>query len=803
MLASLLTDLRLAARTLVKAPGFTTIAVLCLALGIGANTTVFSSIYGLMLRPMPFHEPERVVVAWTTNAERGVTESSWSYLDWRDLGNANGAFSTTALATERSVNLGGVEEPERLVAARVTSSIFPVLGVQPALGRAFTPDEDLEGNVVVLGDGLWRRRFAGDPGVIGREVTINGRAHVVIGVLPPKMRFPEASELWLPLAPGEAKDQRNWTSWIVHARLAPGVTMEQANERVATVMRGLAERHPDTNKGRSARVSTWRENVLDEVRPVMLVMFGAVLFVLLIACGNVANLLLVRGAGRQRELAVRTALGAGRWRVVRLLLAEGLLLALGGGLLGIVIGAWGVDWIVRALPANLPFWMEFDINREVVAFTFGLSLLTVLVFGLVPALHTAGSDVTETLKDGGRGATAGRRAGRLRSSLVVGEIALSVVLLVGATLMIRSFVKLRTGDPGFANQNLATLELALAGPRFENDTAVVEFYDRLLERVAAVPGVTRVATSSQLPIVSCCNWSPLFPEGTTHTPSTAPMGLYSVVSAGFFETMGIPLVSGRTIAPTDRPGAPRVVVINQALARQVWPNESPIGKTLRFRPPGDTSAIVHTVVGVVGVVKQRRLTEDDRPHSYVPHAQNPWRGMEVVASVTPPAASMLKPIREAVRELDRDLPVSDLQTMDDWFAQRTFDSRIYGSMFGAFGLIALFLASIGLYGVMSYSVSQRTHEIGVRMALGAQQRDVLGLVVGQGSRLAAVGLLLGVPAAFGLARLLRGALYGVTPSDVATFVGVVGVLGGVALLASWLPARRAAHVDPAQALRAD
>ena len=803
MLASLLTDLRLAARTLRKSPGFTTIAVLCLALGIGANTTVFSSIYGLMLRPMPFHEPERVVAAWGTIPERGVTEMSWSFPDWQDVGLASGAFVASGLATERSVNLGGVDEPERLEAARVTASIFPVLGTRVALGRAFTPDEDLEGKVVILGDGLWRRRFAADPNVIGREVTINGRTHQVIGVLPPKMRFPEAAELWLPLTPGEAKDKRDWRSYILHARLAPGVTQEQANQRVAAAMASIAERHADTNKGISGRVSEWREVVLDEVRPVMLVMFGAVLFVLLIACGNVANLLLVRGAGRQRELALRTALGAGRWRVIRLLLAEGLLIALGGGLLGIVIGAWGVDWIVRSLPSDLPYWMEFDINGQVVAFTFGLSLLTVVVFGLVPALHSAGADVTDTLKDGGRGATSGRRAGRLRSSLVVGEIALSVVLLVGATLMIQSFIKQRVGDPGFANRNLATLELALAGPRFENDTLVGEFYERIYERIRAVPGVKNVAVSSQLPIVSCCNWSAVFPEGTNYTSAEAPSALYSVVSTGFFETLGIPLVAGRTISAEDRLGAPPVVVINEALASQLWPNEGALGKSLRFGSPDDTAAKMHIVVGVVGNVKGRRLTEEDRGHSYVPHAQNPWRGMDLVADVTPSATSMLKPIREAIRDLDRDLPVSDLQTMDDWFAQRTFDSRIYGSMFGAFGAIALFLASIGLYGVMSYSVSQRKHEIGVRMALGAQRRDVLGLVVGLGSRLAALGLVIGVPAAFGLARLLRGSLYGVTPSDVATFVGVVVVLGSVALLATWLPARRATHVDPAQALRAD
>ena len=803
MLQSLLTDLRQAARTLAKSPAFTTIAILCLALGIGANTTVFSSIYGLMLRPMPFHEPERVVAAWATIPERGVTEMSWSYPDWLDVGNASGAFSASGLATERSVNLGGVDEPERLEAARVTASIFQVLGTRVALGRAFTPDEDLEGKVVILGDGLWKRRFAADPNVVGREVTINGRSHTVIGVLPPKMRFPEAAELWLPLTPGEAKDKRDWRSYVLHARLAPGITMEQANDRIRTAMAAIAERNAITNKGVSARVSTWREIVLDEVRPVMLVMFGAVMFVLLIACGNVANLLLVRGAARQRELAVRTALGAGRWRVIRLLLAEGLLIALGGGVLGLVIGAWGVDWIVRSLPADLPYWMEFDINREVVAFTFGLSLLTVIVFGLVPALHTSNGEVTETLKDGGRGATSGRRAGRLRSSLVVGEIALSVVLLVGATLMIQSFIKQRVGDPGFANRNLATLELALAGPRFENDTAIAAFYDRIFERVRAVPGVKSVAVTSQAPIATCCNWSAVFPEGTSYTSAEAPSAMYSVVSAGFFETMGIPLRGGRTFTDEDRMGAPPVVVVNEALAKSLWPNESAIGKTIRFGSPDDTAAKPHLIVGIVGNVKQRRLTEEDRGHTYIPHAQNPWRGMDLVADVTPSAAAMLRPIRESIRELDRDLPVSDLQTMDDWFAQRTFDSRIYGSMFGAFGVIALFLASIGLYGVMSYSVSQRKHEIGVRMALGAQPGDVLGLVVRQGSRLAVIGLVIGVPAAFGLARLLRGALYGVTPSDVATFVGVVAVLGGVALLASWVPARRAAHVDPAQALRAD
>jgi predicted permease len=805
-MSTLLADLRLALRALVRAPGFSAVAIICLALGIGANVTVFSSVYALLIRPMPFPDPERVVVLWTTEPARGVTENSFSWLDYVDATTASRAFSATGVADERRVNLGGIDEPERLSSAAVTASLFPMLGIRPALGRNIAPDEEHDGRVVVLGDGVWRRRFGADSNVVGTVVQIDGEPHTVVGVMGPNVRFPENAEVFLPLGLDEAKDMRDWRGLQVFGRLAPGVSVEEASRRLGRAMEELAARYPDSNRGLSGRVAPYREMFMDEVRPVMLVMLGAVAFVLLIACANVANLLLVRGTARAREVAVRTALGASRWHIVRFLLVESVLLAVVGSAIGLLLGAWGLELIVRALPGDLPFWMVFDINRWVVLFTAGLAAATVLLAGLVPSLSAASPAVTETLKDGGRGSSAGARGGRLRAALVTGEIALSVVLLVGATLMVRSFIRLRVGDPGFSMREAVVFNLSLSGPRFENDTAAQEFYDRIDGRLARLPGVESVARVSQLPMGNCCSQAPVLPEDRPMEVREAPFALYTVVSPGFFSTVGVRLLAGRDFAGSDRGGA-RVAIIDEALASVLWPGVAParlLGRTVRHGALDDTTAKPRTIVGVAANVKQRRLTEAWRPHIYIPHAQAlAYRSMEYAVRTRVPPATLVRPVRAAVRELDADLPLANLQTFEDQMAFRTFEPRIYGAMFGVFGLIALFLASIGLYGVMAFSVTQRTHEIGVRVALGALPRDVLRLVVGQGARLAAIGLLLGVPAAFALARLLRGALYGVTPNDGATFAAVVLTLASVALLASWIPARRASRVDPAQALRND
>jgi len=546
-------------------------------------------------------------------------------------------------------------------------------------------------------------------------------------------------------------------------------------------------------------VQPYRDTVVREVRPVLLIMLGAVGFVLLIACANVANLLLARGAARQREVAVRLALGASRRRIVRQLLTESLLLAALGGALGTLLGMWGLDGIVSMLPAELPFWMEFDVDRTVLLLTVGVTMATGIVFGLVPALQASSPTLLETLKDGGRGSTAGSRASRLRGTLVVSEIALSLVLLAGATLMIQSFLRTQAANLGFDPRGVLSLETSLQGPRYEGDTAPAAAFRELLSRVAAAPGVERVGAVGSLPVRSCCNYASYFPEGKHYPRAEGPTSLYNVATPGFFGALGIRLLAGRTFDDRDGMGAPRAAVINRTFAEREWPGEGPIGKRLKIDNPDDSVWV--TVVGVVGDVVQREVRLEQRAQLYVPHAQNPWRTMSLVVRAGGDPAAVAPAVRREIRAFDKDLPVGHVKPMPQVIRERMFQPRVYGTMFGIFAAAALLLASVGLYGVMAYTVAQRTHEIGVRMSLGAQPGDVQRLFVGRGVRLAALGLAIGLPSAFVLARLLRGALYGVSPSDPVTFAGISVLLGAVALLACYVPARRAARVAPMEALR--
>ena len=796
---TLLQDLRFAVRTLRKAPGFTAIAVICLAIGIAANVTVFSPVNALLLRPLPFADPDRVTSLYMTQLRHGQDEGSWSYPDYRDLGDGGGAFAATGIVTERSWNLGGIDEPERVPGARVTASLFPLLGLRTVVGRGFRADEEDAGKVVILSHGLWRRRFGSDAHVVGRTVTVNGEPYTVVGVMQPGIRFPETAEMWLPLEPGEAKDHREWRMYHVIGRLKPDVTVAGAQANVAAITRRLAERHPDTNTGWGGWVQPYRENVAGEARPVLLIMLGAVGFVLLIACANVANLLLAKASARQKEVAVRLALGATRRRVVRQLLTESLILALMGGAAGALLGAWGVDGIVRMLPADLPFWMVLDVDRTVLLVTFVVTVVTGVVFGLAPALQASSLSLTETLKDGALGSTAGARAGRLRNTLVVAEIALSLVLLAGAALMIQSFLRTQSANLGFDPAGVLVLETSLQGPRYEGDTAPAGAYRALLERVAAAPGVERVGAVAILPVRSCCSFIGYFPEGKRYPRGEGPSSLYNVVTPGFFGAFGMRLLAGRTFDNRDGMGAPRVAVVNRTFAEREWPGQDPLGRRFKIDNPDDSVWV--TVVGVVGDVVQREVQTESRAQTYVPHAQNPWRTMSLVARTSRDPAAAAPAVRREIRAFDKDLPVARVATMRQVVRERMFQPRVYGTMFGIFAAAALLLASVGLYGVMAYTVAQRTHEIGVRMSLGAQPRDVLRLVVRDGARLTALGLAIGLPAAFGLARLLRGTLYGVSPSDPATFVGISILLTTVAIVASYLPARRAARVDPMEALR--
>ncbi len=795
----LVQDLRYATRTLIRAPGFTAIAVACLAIGIGANMTVFTAVDTMLIRPLPFTEPDRVVDLSTTQPAQGK-EGGFSYPDYVDWSRAEGPFSAIAAYRTRIFNLGAVAEPERLSGARISASLFPVLGFHMALGRGFSAEEE-NASVVVLSHAVWRRRFAQDPAVLGRVVTIDGAPHTVIGVMEPEIRFPETAEIWLPLDPGDARAHREWRSYSVVARLKPGVTIDQARRQMAVFASALARQYPESNEGWSATLQSYRERFVSEVRPVILVMLGAVGFVMLIACANVANLLLARAAVRQREIAVRLSLGAGRWRIIRQLLTESVLLGMLGGALGLLLGVWGLEGIKQMLPAALPFWMRFDIDRTVLLFTAAVTILTGLLFGVVPALGASAPDLTKALKDGGHAATTGARSGRLRSTLVVAEIALSLVLLIGATLMIKSFVRLQLIDPGFESAGVLTLQTSLQGSRY-GDSATIGFYREMLRRVERLPAVAHVGAIGSLPIAMCCDYATYFPEGKSYRKNQGPSMLVNSATPGFFETLGIRLLAGRTFEQRDAAGQEKVVIVNRTLATREWPGVSAVGRRLKIDDPNDSTWF--TVIGVVADVKQREMQEPERAQLYFAHAQTAWRGMTmVVKTKTGDPAAVAAAVRAEIRSLDPDLPVSRVATMRKLVDDRMFQPRIYGTMFGVFAVAALVLACVGLYGVMSYSVSQRTHEIGIRMALGAEPGEVLRLVVRQGGRLAATGLLLGLPVALALTRLLRGALYGVSTSDPVTYATLVALLAAVALLATYIPARRATRVDPITALKSE
>jgi putative ABC transport system permease protein len=792
-------DIRFAVRSLLRSPGYAIVAILCLSLGIAANVTVFTPVNTLLLRPLPFADPDRVVNVYTTLERERRFEGGWSYADYLDVGTAGGALAAGGLVEDRQVNVGGLDEPERVQAARMTASVFPMLGIRMVQGRGFRTDEDETGNVMLIGYGFWQRKFAGDPSVIGRALTVNGKPYTVVGVVQDRIKFPELAEVWLPLEPGEAKAHRDWRNYNFVARLAPNVTAEQASSRLASSMRELQGRFGDTNKGWTGWLEPYRENVARDVRPMMLIMLGAVAFVLLIACANVANLMLARATNRQREIAVRLALGAGRRRVIQQLLTESVILGVLGGGLGAILGVWGVDAIVSLLPAEMPFWMVFNVDGRVLTATLVVSLLTGVIFGLVPALQASSPRLGETLKENSRSSTGGVRTARLRSTLVVTELVLSVVLLIGAALMIQSFIRMRTARLGFDPSRVLTFQVAPEGTRYATDSARLRFYDAVTDQLGGLPGVTRVGAIAWLPLRNCCSSVNYQPEGKSYAADDLPNALYNVITPGLLDALGIRLLAGRDFQRSDVLGAPRVAIVTQAFARREWPGQNPVGKRIRL-DMNDTASV--TVVGVAGDFAQdRRISREMRPHLLVPLAQSQRRTLFVAVRGTSDAASLAAVVRAEVRRIDAGVPLAEVKAMPRVIAERNFEPRVYGLMFSIFAASALLLAVIGIYGVMAYSVAQRTHEFGVRIALGASPRDVLLLVLRGGARLVVIGLVIGVPAALAMGRGLGGLLYGVRPGDPATFVGIPVLLGLVALLASLIPARRATRVEPIIALR--
>jgi len=811
-------DLRYGARMLIKNPGFTLIAVLTLGLGIGANTAIFSVVNGVLLRPLPYNEPERIV---TLLNDGRFPVSPANFLDFR----ANRqSFAQMAAAEAWGGVLTGNDRPEQLGGLRMGEGLFAMLGAQPLLGRTLQTEDYQPGkdHVLVLSHKLWQRAFGGDPNIIGRNITLSGESYAVVGVMPPQFQFPPfwatRAEMWTPLDLRSRVTDRRGGSLRVFARLKPGVTLQQAQAEIDAMNKQLALAYPEADTGLNIRVEPLNEKVVGNVRRALLVLSGAVGFVLLIACANVACLLLARASARQKEAAVRVALGAGRWRIVRQLLTESLLLSVCGAALGMLLAVWGVDWLTTLLAGNsssftvrLPRLSEIKIDATALGFTLTVTLATSLLFGLAPALAASSPDLNQTLKESGRGTSGGRR--RLRETLVVAELALASVMLIGAGLLMNSFLKLRSVDPGFSPRNALTMMVSLAGASQYVGPARETFYRQLTDRLAALPGVESVSAINHLPLAGDWWGTSLAIEGRPlPPPGQEVIGIFRVSRPGYFQTMGIPMRAGRDFTERDTPDTPDVAIINETLARRQWPSEDPIGKRVTLDDPRDNSRTPQwfTVVGVVKDVKQNSWTDAPWNEIYLPFQQSRYfyagtaghlTSMTLVIRTSVEPQSLAAAAQETVRSLDRNLPVSSVVTLEQVIADTLWQPRFSLQLIGIFAALAMTLAAIGLYGVMSYSVAQRTREVGLRMALGARRRDVLKLVVGQGMKLALAGVALGLLAAVALTRLMEKLLFEVSATDFSTFALIALLLTIVALLACWIPARRAAKVDPMVALR--
>ncbi|MBV8858093.1 MAG: ABC transporter permease [Acidobacteria bacterium] len=797
---ALLQDLRYATRRLWKSPGFAAVAVGALALGIGANTAIFSVVNSVLLRPLPYPAPEQLVQLWESRPRQNMPRveiAPHEFLAWADQCQS---FQRLAAIDAAEYNLTGRGEPERVTGALVSAAYFPLLGVAPAHGRAFLDEEDRPGanNVVVLGHELWQSRFNSDPSVVGQTVSLDGVACNVVGVLPRGFRLPEGAALARPIA-FSAEDRAQPGSHFLNVlgRLKEGVSVEQASAEMATVAARVEQSLGGTNVGHQVVVVPLHEQVVGGARTALLVLLGAVALVLLIACANVANLLLARAAARRREVAVRAALGASRWRIIRQLLAESLLLSGSGGALGLLLAVWGVDLLVGLDPEGVQRAGEVTLDWRVLAFTLGLSVLTGLLFGLAPALQASKTDFVESLKEGGRSGQ-GLARSRLRSSLVVAEVALTLVLLVGAGLLLKSFSRLLAVDPGLDPHHVITMAVSLPQAKYGEPQRITAFYEQLLQEAAALPGVQAAGVVSVLPLTGDDTSNFVQIEGRAPLPPGQAMRAgRRNVSADYFRALGIPLKRGRAFTPADTAEAQRVLVINEAMARSFFAGEDPVGKRVRT---SDKSPWAE-VVGIVGDVRHQGLDVDTRPEMFFPHLQTPSRQMTLVVRSEGDPVALAGPLRERVRSIDKDQPVGNVKTMEGWLSESVASRRFSAALLGVFAAAAAALAALGLYGVVSYSVAQRTHEIGLRVALGARPRDVLRLVIGQGMTLTLVGTGVGVAVALALTRVMSGLLFGVGATDPAVFVTVPLLLAAVALLACYIPARRATKVDPMVALR--
>src|SRR6266516_754149 len=799
-------DIRFALRMLAKNWSVTAFIVVVLALSIGANTAIFSVVNAALLRPLPYADPDRLVRL--SEDSPNVPQMSISYpnfLDWREQ---NKVFSGIAAMQFRSLNLTGKDEPERLAGRAVSAELFDVLGVKPALGRSFAPEEDRQGAnpVAIISNGLWQRRFGSDPTIINQQITLSGTSYTVIGVLPASYAYGTPTDVFVPigLRADEMKARGEHPGIYAVARLKPGVTVETARAELIAMAGRISEQYG--MKGNSATLTPLSEAFVGDIRTTLLILLGAVGFVLAIACANVANLLLARAATRQKEMAIRTAVGAGRLRIIRQLLTESLLLAFLGGIVGVLFAYWGIDFLRSASTDSLPSTAIIKLDGSVLLFTLLVSLLTGILFGLAPALSAAKTDLHGTLKEGGRSSTMGGRRSWLRSTLVVTEVALSLVLLIGAGLLIRSFVRILNTDPGFKPQNLLTMQLALNAKKDEGGK-VLNFFNDLKGRIAALPGVEATAFSNGIPLGQTADTSFAIVGRPKPEPGKQPQTMLYITSPDYLQAMGIRLVKGRFFTAQDTQRSPRVAVIDESFARQQFPNQEALGQHLAGDGKDNPDA---EIVGVVAHVKHFGLDAIERvqPQLYVPFNQAPDAflpmlapRMNLIIRTTADPLTLTAAVRRQVQALDPNQPVYNVSTMERTLDQSLVTQRLSMTLLASLASLALILAAVGIYGVMSYTVTQRSHEIGIRMAIGAQPRDVFKMVIGRGMILALIGVALGLVGAFGLTRLMATMLYGVAPTDPATFVSIGILLTGVALIACYVPSRRATKVDPLVARR--
>ena len=810
-LETLFQDVRFGLRMLFKTPGFAVIAVGTLALSIGANTAIFSVVNGVLLRPLSFPDSGRIISIEGKNAAAGIRQSNVSFLDFSDWSQQSDLFESAAAYWTGEAHLGadGDEQPERVPRAGVTTAFLSVLDVQPVLGRAFVPEDDKgwPQTVALISHGLWERRFGSDRNIIGKSVQLSGTPMSIIGVMPPGFEYPEQTQIWVPSAVNLAIEPRDNRVWSAIGRLKPGVDLKQAQTRLSAISAHLDKQFHQTNDGWDVSLSTLQERIVRDVKPSLLALLGAVGFVLLIACANVANLLLARSAARQKEMAIRAAMGASRSRVLRQMLTESILLSVIGGAAGLVLSIWLTKLMMSMLPDGAPRIDQIGIDYRVVTFALGVSMLTGILFGIVPALQVSKLDVTSALKEGGRSGEGHRRTSA-RSLLLIGEVALSLTLLVGAGLLIKSFLCLQEVRPGFNPHNVLTARLSLQGPKYQNNQTIVEFFRQLKERLEVEPGVQAVGGSVNLPLnpTGYGIGRGFIPEGRPLTVEEAKDATFTTITGDYFRALQIPLLAGRVFEARDNADGSKAVIINETTAKRVFGSPArAIGKRLSvwaaFRGQRREEEFMREIVGVVGDTKTGSLTADDDMQIYVPHAQDPqWNFMGLVIRSAGDPAALAPTLRRDVQSLDPDQPIYNVRTYDDLITNSLGTRRVSMQLFTVFACAALLLAAVGIYGVMAYSVTQRTQEIGIRMALGAQKSDILRLVVGQGIKLTLIGVIAGLVGAFALTRAISNLLFGIGANDPLTFVAISLVLFFVSLIACYLPARRAARLNPTVAL---